>query len=132
MDSTNVLFQIKSRKHCLALWLFCVCLLASCDTPPAGDKRDMRVAAAYCECAATLAELDKAAQAIPDTATQVFNAHLEKMQVTFDQTFQCLSPILVELGAVQSQDIPKIQVEIRSKCPELGENTELMKELLCR
>ena len=115
--------------------LICISFLAAtmtaCETKTPTDKKTFRISAAYCECAATLGEMDKKVRTIPDTLP-AFTQHLEQMQQEYDKAFLCLTPVLSEMGKVQPSEITALQAEIKTKCPDLAGNTDLLKELLCR
>ncbi len=96
-------------------------------TPPATTHQ--KLAAAYCECTATLAQLDADLKTIPDTS-RLYAAHLDKMQVAFEQAQVCLGPVLQSLEKAQKSEIIAIQAILREKCPNSANNLELISELL--
>jgi ribosomal protein S18 len=110
---------------------FLVVIMTACETKTPTNKKTFRISSAYCECAATLGEMDKMARTIPDSLP-AFGEHLERMQQEYDKTYLCLTPVLTEMGKVQPSEITALQAEIKTKCPDLAGNTDLLKELLCR
>jgi hypothetical protein len=101
----------------------------ACNNTPAAPTQLKRLATAYCECAASIAQLDTELKSIPDTSAQ-YAAHLDKMQSAFEQAQTCLGPVRLAVGTATKADVPSIQTLLKEQCPNLAANGELITELL--
>lgn len=100
--------------------LLFICLLDSCQNPPAETRAD-RIAKGVCDCSASLLNLNKQAVAGQDSID------FEAIQTAFQDARKCI----VE-QRMKAEDLPEVQKALLVKCPELAAETELLGELLGR
>jgi hypothetical protein len=98
------------------------------DTP----KRIEQLATGYCECAATIAEVDQKARLMTYDAPEALQGLLEQLQVEFEKSSTCLQPLLAELGPLLPEELEQLLPVLQKKCPTQANNKELITELLCQ
>lgn len=120
------------RKIIKLISLFGLFLLSSnCTGPDAVPKRLEQLAAGYCECATTIAEVDQKARLAADSAEEL-QYLLEQLQAEFEKSSNCLQPLLAELGPLLPEEVAQITPILQKKCPTPAANKELITELLCQ
>lgn len=107
-----------------ALW---VLLMWSACTENESQRRFEKVATAYCECTAQLADLNrKAQQAGPSN----LNEYFQQMQTEYARAKDCAATIIGQFGHLKAAELDSVNVFLRTKCPDLADKKEQLQELL--
>lgn len=104
----------------------------ACNSTNTAPKRIEQLATGYCECAATIAEVDQKARLMSSEAPEVLQGLLEQLQVEFEKSSTCLQPLLAELGPLLPEELDQLIPLLKKKCPIQATNKELITELLCQ
>lgn len=112
-----------------SLLLFALAALAGCmgDTPA---ERHDKIAAGFCECTAPLIALNKEAASLTndtmDRAAQVF----QQLQSEYLKAKECSAAITAQYGKLKPEELDAVQKALAEKCPEMTEQSDLLREML--
>lgn len=124
--------------HRLVPLAFLALLLIRCNNENAPGKasdtrtRYDKIATAYCECTTSLAVINAEAQALADDTTQTeqLAAFFQKMQAEYGKAKECSASIIGEFGHLDTKSLDSLQQVLKTACPELAENRDLLREML--
>lgn len=108
-------------------------LFAACGNdaqPPV--SRTEKIASAYCECTAQLAELNKkvAMLAADTAAAKDMRAYFSQIQEEYQRAKDCSATIVGQFGKLKEEDFAGVEKALQGKCPDLTEQRDLLREML--
>lgn len=123
----NFLGKIVALAAALALLEAC----GSGENPQA--VRAEKIATAYCECTAQLAALNKeVATLAADTVAggRDLRPYFLQMQTEYQRAKDCSAAIIGQFGKLTEEDFPGVEKALQTKCPDLTEQRDLLREML--
>lgn len=101
------------------------------DAPPPMSRTE-KIATAYCECTAQLAELNKkiATLAADTAAAKDMRAYFSQIQEEYQRAKDCSATIVGQFGKLKEEDFAGVEKALQSKCPDLTEQRDLLREML--
>ncbi|MBK8554739.1 MAG: hypothetical protein IPL65_02695 [Lewinellaceae bacterium] len=115
----------------------CLLLVVACEnshptTAVQPDSKQKKMARAFCECTATLQQLNLKATRLQqktmpqDSVTAFFNS----LQVEYNNTKTCLASAIAQYGKLKPEDLEGMQLQIRLECPAMADNRDFIREML--
>ena len=100
-------------------------------TPPSMSRTE-KIASAYCECTAQLAELNKkvATLAADTAAAKDMRVYFSQIQEEYQRAKDCSATIVGQFGKLKEEDFAGVEKALQGKCPDLTEQRDLLREML--
>lgn len=115
------------QKFSIALLLLCGMLVSACVDNNAPKGRYEKISTAYCECTARLAEINqKARSAEPGK----LNDYFQQMESEFGKAKECAATIIGQFGHLNAAELDSVNFLLKTKCPDLADKQEQLRELL--
>lgn len=109
---------------CFGWMAFALC---ACDLSGSNGNRYEKISAAYCECTAQLAAVNRqAATANPSKLTEYF----QKMQTEYTRAKECTATIVGQFGRLKTTELDTVNQYLLTKCPDLANKRDLLQEML--
>ncbi len=104
--------------------LICLFFLSACQQP-ATENRLEQIAKGCCECTSQLVKLNEQAAKSPA------EADFKALEDEYKKTKDCLSTVTNHLGGrLKAEELKELEKQLQLKCPPLGTQHELLRELL--
>lgn len=86
------------------------------------------IADAYCECTGKLADMNRQMAVQANDSTAVLN--LQAIEAEFLNVQSCASSLVARYGKLNTEEQKTVLTHVATRCPDLGTQPELLRELL--
>lgn len=116
----------------LLVALVCGLGLSNCEPQAPAESRSAKIAAAYCECAAKLADLNqKVASLAADTTKKAdLIEYFRKMELEYTKARECSATVVAQYGHLKPEELEAVDQVLQQKCPALAGHRDQLRELL--
>lgn len=124
--------QSAQKAFIAAVCLLTAFLFDACQEPKPEPSRQERIADTFCQCTQQLLALNKEAEGmLQDTSkTRLLQEQMRIIQDAYQSARDCAGNIIARHGKITNSDLPLLQTALSGKCPELANQTDLIRELL--
>ncbi|MCS7036086.1 MAG: hypothetical protein RMJ33_01310 [Saprospiraceae bacterium] len=116
------------KKALLSVSIVLAALWAACQRP-VPSSRFSALAEAYCECTATLVQLNRATDTLDH---KHLPQHFRQIETAYRQARDCMAAAIGQYGLLQTAELDSLTLLLQQRCPGVAHQRDLLEELLSK